>query len=121
MASTRIPIPPSQCIRLRQKRSPAGRSSTSPRSDTGVTAPADEGKAYDFVSRFFAPRVGVDEDPVTGSAHCTLAPFWQERLGRSELMGYQVSARGGKVRTRVEGDRVKLTGQAVTVLRAELL
>ena len=85
-----------------------------------VTAEAvSEGS--DFVSRFFAPRVGVDEDPVTGSAHCTLAPFWQERLGRSELMGYQVSARGGKVRTRVEGDRVKLTGQAVTVLRAELL
>ena len=85
-----------------------------------VTAEAvSEGS--DFVSRFFAPRVGVDEDPVTGSAHCTLAPFWQERLGRSELSGYQVSSRGGKVRTRVDGERVKLAGQAVTVLRAELM
>ena len=65
--------------------------------------------------------VRVDEDPVTGSAHCTLAPFWQERLGRSELSGYQVSSRGGKVRTRVDGERVKLAGQAVTVLRAELM
>lgn len=75
----------------------------------------------DFVSRFFAPRVGVDEDPVTGSAHCTLAPFWEERLGRTNLLGYQVSGRGGKVRTRVAGERVHLAGQAVTVLRAELL
>jgi predicted PhzF superfamily epimerase YddE/YHI9 len=75
----------------------------------------------DYVSRFFAPRVGVDEDPVTGSAHCTLAPFWEERLGRTDLVGYQVSARGGKVRTRVAGDRVLLRGQAVTVLRGELL
>lgn len=74
----------------------------------------------DFVSRFFAPRVGVPEDPVTGSAHCTLAPFWEERLGRSGLTGYQVSARGGKVRTRLAGDRVHLSGQAVTVLRGEL-
>lgn len=75
----------------------------------------------DFVSRFFAPRVGVDEDPVTGSAHCTLAPYWEERLGRTNLVGYQVSARGGKVRTRVRGDRVLLGGQAVTVLQAQLL
>ena len=75
----------------------------------------------DFVSRFFAPRVGVDEDPVTGSAHCALAPFWEERLGRTNLVGYQVSARGGRVRTRVQGERVLLSGQAVTVLRAELV
>lgn len=75
----------------------------------------------DFVSRFFAPRLGVDEDPVTGSAHCTLAPYWEEQLGRTDLVGYQVSARGGKVRTRVRGDRVHLAGQAVTVLQAELL
>lgn len=76
---------------------------------------------YDFASRFFAPAVGVDEDPVTGSAHCVLAPYWGERLGREEMTGYQVSARGGVVRVRLAGDRVGLGGKAVTVLRAELL
>jgi PhzF family phenazine biosynthesis protein len=76
---------------------------------------------YDFVSRFFAPRVGVNEDPVTGSAHCALAPFWTERLGKAELVAYQASARGGVVRVRLEGDRVILGGQAVTVLRGELV
>lgn len=75
---------------------------------------------FDFVSRFFAPAAGVDEDPVTGSAHCALAPYWAERLGRSELVGYQVSARGGIVRVRAAGERVVLAGQAVTVLRGEL-
>lgn len=85
-----------------------------------VTAPALS-ERFDFVSRFFAPRVGVDEDPVTGSAHCALAPFWSERLGRDSLTGYQVSGRGGVVRTRVVGMRVHLGGQAVTVLRGELL
>ena len=75
----------------------------------------------DFVSRFFAPAAGVPEDPVTGSAHCALAPFWAERLGRHELIGYQASARGGEVRVRLAGDRVLLGGQAVTVLRGELL
>jgi PhzF family phenazine biosynthesis protein len=75
----------------------------------------------DFVSRFFAPRVGVDEDPVTGSAHCTLAPYWTERLGRDDLVGYQVSSRGGKVRTKLAGERVLLGGQAVTVMQGELL
>lgn len=85
-----------------------------------VTAAGISGR-YDFVSRFFAPRVGVDEDPVTGSAHCALAPFWSRRLGRDQLTGYQVSARGGTVRTRLSGERVILGGQAVTVLRAELL
>ncbi len=63
----------------------------------------------------------MPEDPVTGSAHCTLAPFWSERLGKAELTGYQASARGGVVRVRPEGDRVKLSGQALTVLRAELV
>ncbi len=86
-----------------------------------VTAPAADGGGYDFVSRFFAPAVGVDEDPVTGSAHCCLGPFWAERLGRDELVGYQASARGGTVRVRVVGDRVRLGGQAVTVLRAVLI
>lgn len=75
---------------------------------------------YDFVSRFFAPASGVDEDPVTGSAHCALAPYWKQRLGRDNLTGYQASKRGGIVRTACVGDRVKLSGQAVTVSRGEL-
>jgi PhzF family phenazine biosynthesis protein len=79
------------------------------------------GGDHDFVSRFFAPRVGVDEDPVTGSAHCVLAPYWAERLGRDALVGYQASRRGGTVRVEVAGDRVRLSGRAVTVLRGELL
>ena len=76
---------------------------------------------YDFVSRFFAPNAGVYEDPVTGSAHCCLSPFWSKRLGKDELVGYQASARGGVVKVRYEGDRVILGGQAVTVLRGELV
>jgi PhzF family phenazine biosynthesis protein len=76
---------------------------------------------FDFVSRFFAPRSGVPEDPVTGSAHCALAPFWSERLGRTEMTAYQASPRGGVVRVRFAGDRVVLGGQAVTVLRGEIL
>lgn len=84
-----------------------------------LTAPADSDDA-DFISRFFAPRVGVPEDPVTGSAHCCLAPYWADRLGRNELKGYQASRRGGHVWTRLEGDRVQLGGQAVTVLSGEL-
>jgi PhzF family phenazine biosynthesis protein len=86
-----------------------------------VTAHADEGRPYDFVSRFFAPGSGIAEDPVTGSAHCALAPYWAERLGRDALTGFQASARGGLVDVRVRGDRVALTGRAVTVLRGELL
>jgi predicted PhzF superfamily epimerase YddE/YHI9 len=85
-----------------------------------VTA-ATDAPGTDFVSRFFAPGSGVDEDPVTGSSHCTLAPFWAERFGRTELTGYQASVRGGTVRVRVEGDRVILGGQAVTVMRGELV
>jgi PhzF family phenazine biosynthesis protein len=77
--------------------------------------------AYDFVSRFFAPRAGINEDPVTGSAHCCLGPFWSPRLGKHELVAYQASARGGLVGVRVGGARVHLGGQAVTVLRGELL
>ena len=76
---------------------------------------------FDFVSRFFAPQSGVPEDPVTGSAHCALAPYWSERLDRTELTGYQASPRGGVVRVRLASDRVMLGGQAVTVLRGELL
>jgi predicted PhzF superfamily epimerase YddE/YHI9 len=86
-----------------------------------VTARADPGRPYDFVSRFFAPGAGIAEDPVTGSAHCALAPYWAGRLGRSSLTGYQASARGGTVGVVVRGDRVELSGRAVTVLRGELL
>jgi PhzF family phenazine biosynthesis protein len=86
---------------------------------TIVTAPAARPGA-DFVSRFFAPAVGIPEDPVTGSAHCTLAPYWCDRLGRAELTGYQASPRGGTVRVRAAADRVLLTGHAVTVLSGEL-
>ncbi len=75
---------------------------------------------FDFVSRFFAPGSGVDEDPVTGSAHCCLTPYWSSRLGKSEMVAFQASRRGGVVRVRLDGDRVKLGGQAVTVLRGEL-
>jgi PhzF family phenazine biosynthesis protein len=85
-----------------------------------VTAPSDD-ERFDFVSRFFAPAVGVDEDPVTGSAHCFLAPYWAAKLGKGSLTGYQASARGGVVNVAMHGDRVKLKGQAVTVLEGELL
>ena len=85
-----------------------------------IVTSASAAPDHDFVSRFFAPAAGVPEDPVTGSAHCCLGPFWAERLGRSELVGYQASGRGGHVRTRTLGDRVVLAGQAVTVLQGEL-
>jgi PhzF family phenazine biosynthesis protein len=75
---------------------------------------------YDFVSRFFAPGSGIDEDPVTGSAHCCLGPFWSQRLGKDELIAYQASRRGGTVRVRVSGERVYLSGQAITILGGEL-
>ena len=76
---------------------------------------------FDFVSRFFAPGSGVDEDPVTGSAHTALGPYWAERLGKNEFTAFQASSRGGVVRVRVQGDRVILGGQAVTVMTGELL
>jgi PhzF family phenazine biosynthesis protein len=85
-----------------------------------VTAAANAGSGFDFVSRFFCPGVGIDEDQVTGSAHCVLSPFWSKHLGRERLTGYQASARGGFVRVRLDGDRVHLAGQAKTVLRGEL-
>ena len=84
-----------------------------------VTSIADT-EGFDFVSRFFAPGAGIDEDPVTGAAHCCLGPFWSTRLGKNEFLAYQASARGGIVRVRVEDDRVFLGGRAVTVLRGEL-
>lgn len=77
--------------------------------------------AYDYISRFFAPAAGVNEDSVTGSAHCTLAPYWSEVIGSSQLTGYQASARGGYVGTEFMGERVKLKGKAITVMWAEML
>lgn len=85
-----------------------------------VTSPATT-PGYDFVSRFFAPGAGIDEDPVTGSAHCCLGPYWRRQTGKDEFLALQVSKRGGVVRVRVRGDRVILGGQAVTVLKGELL
>ena len=85
-----------------------------------VTARSSD-PAFDFVSRFFAPKVGVDEDPVTGSAHCALAPFWGARLGKTEMRAWQASARGGEMTVRTAGDRVFLGGRAVTILRGELV
>ncbi len=82
-----------------------------------VTAP---GRDYDFVSRFFAPRLGIDEDPVTGSAHCELAPYWSSRIGKDDLMARQVSRRGGDVHCRLVGDRIILSGNAVTFMVAEI-
>jgi predicted PhzF superfamily epimerase YddE/YHI9 len=84
-----------------------------------VTAAGDV-DGIDYVSRFFGPGVGVDEDPVTGSAHCILSPYWSGRLNKTDLTGEQASARGGIVRTRQDGDRVHLSGQAVTVVSGEL-
>ncbi len=84
-----------------------------------VTARADREDA-DFVSRFFAPSVGIDEDPVTGSAHCCLAPYWQRALGRTSMVGKQLSQRGGTVHVEVDGERIRLAGAAVTVARGEL-
>jgi PhzF family phenazine biosynthesis protein len=87
-----------------------------------ATAPAeDPAGGYDFVSRCFFPNVGIDEDPVTGSAHTALAPYWSGRLGRAALTGLQASPRSGRVRTELRGDRTLLNGRAVTVIEGELL
>jgi PhzF family phenazine biosynthesis protein len=85
-----------------------------------VVTAASDGAGCDFVTRFFAPQTGIPEDPVTGSAHCTLGPLWGGRLARSELVGEQVSPRGGRVWVRLRGDRVHLGGHAITVLHGEL-
>jgi PhzF family phenazine biosynthesis protein len=87
----------------------------------GVIVTAKSTGEYDFVSRFFAPAVGVNEDPVTGSAHCALGPYWQTKLGKSSFLAYQASKRGGVMKVRVTGDRVYLSGQAVTVMKCELM
>jgi PhzF family phenazine biosynthesis protein len=75
---------------------------------------------FDCVSRYFAPVAGIFEDPVTGSAHCTLAPYWRDQLGKTELLAYQASARGGVLKVRCVGDRVRLAGKAVTIFRGEV-
>jgi PhzF family phenazine biosynthesis protein len=84
------------------------------------TAPADPERDYDFVSRVFAPQAGIPEDPVTGSAHTVLAPYWADRLGRTSLVGLQVSPRSGFVGVELNGDRVTITGRAVTVFDGTL-
>jgi PhzF family phenazine biosynthesis protein len=86
-----------------------------------IVTSASEDPGFDFVSRYFAPGSGIDEDPVTGSTHCCLAPLWSERLGKTEMTAYQASRRGGVVQMRMVGDRVILGGRAVTVLRGSLL
>ncbi len=78
-------------------------------------------REYDFISRFFAPAVGIDEDPVTGSAHCVLGPYWAGKLGRKSLSAFQASSRGGELRVTLAGDRVLIAGKAVTVIKGELL
>ena len=85
-----------------------------------VTARAEDDAPYDVVSRFFAPGCGVPEDPVTGSAHCAIGPYWADKLGTDSLDCFQASRRGGHVGVHMRGDRVELTGRAVTVYRAEL-
>lgn len=93
-----------------------------PLSNVIVTSQTDSGSEYDFVSRFFAPGLGINEDPVTGAAHCCLAPFWRDRMGQDQFLAYQASHRGGVVQVKYTGsDRVILGGQAVTVMRGDLI
>jgi PhzF family phenazine biosynthesis protein len=105
---------------LRNLKPDIKRLSTLPVRGVIVTSRSDN-PPYDFVSRFFAPAVGVDEDPVTGSAHCCLADYWRKQLGKTEFLAYRASARGGVLRIRIAGDRVFLGGKAVTIVRGELV
>ena len=92
-----------------------------PLANTIVTSLAKDSSQYDFISRFFAPGLGINEDPVTGAAHCCLAPYWRDRLKKDDFLAYQASSRGGEIKLRYDGgDRVLLQGQAVTVMRGEL-
>ncbi len=84
-----------------------------------VTAQSDGGP-YDFISRYFAPRAGMDEDPVTGSVHCMLAPYWEKKLGKKEFLAYQASARGGELKVSFQGDRVLISGKAITEFEMEV-
>jgi predicted PhzF superfamily epimerase YddE/YHI9 len=85
-----------------------------------ITARSDQPE-FDFISRFFAPQLGIDEDPVTGSAHCLLTPYWAEKLGMTQMAAYQASERGGRLDVRLAGERVHLSGEARIIFRAELL
>jgi PhzF family phenazine biosynthesis protein len=106
---------------VRNARPDFGRLAADPARGVIITARSDD-PSFDFISRFFAPRIGVDEDPVCGSAHCALGPYWGERLGKDRLVGYQASARGGIVGVNLgSAGRLELLGQAVSVLRSELL
>ena len=115
-----VEAPSEQVLRELQPDLEAVATITSRERTRGLTVTA-AGSEFDFLSRFFAPASGIPEDPVTGSAHTALAPYWSERLGRTELVGYQASARGGVVRVSSAGDRVYLTGRAITVVDGELL
>jgi len=90
-----------------------------PESGVILTSASDD-DSYDFLSRFFAPKIGINEDPVTGVGHCYLTPYWSERLGKKEFVAYQASARGGAVRCALRGERVHLAGKAVTIFSATL-
>lgn len=87
----------------------------------GVIVSAKDGDEYDFISRFFAPGVGIDEDPVTGSAHCVLAPYWSHKLNKQEMTAYQASSRGGKLNLKVINDRVIIGGEAIVTIRGEVI
>jgi PhzF family phenazine biosynthesis protein len=89
--------------------------------DTHIVTAASDTPEYDFVSRVFCPRIGIEEDPVTGSAHCCLGPYWKSRTGKDDFTALQASRRGGVVVVRVRGERVELEGQAVTVIRGEIV
>ncbi|MFM7529091.1 MAG: PhzF family phenazine biosynthesis protein [Nodosilinea sp.] len=86
----------------------------------GVTVTSQASAPYDFISRFFAPNLGINEDPATGSSHCCLSPYWRDRLHKTTFLAYQASPRGGVIKLEDEGDRIRLSGQAVTVLKGEL-
>jgi PhzF family phenazine biosynthesis protein len=105
---------------VRETRPDFGRLRTLPVRGVMITSAAST-PGLDFVSRFFAPGSGIDEDPVTGSAHCCLTPYWSRKLGKTELVARQVSSRGGDLRLRLDGDRVRMAGQCVTVMRGELV
>ncbi len=106
---------------VRQLQPDFGLLATLPIANVIVTSQAEAGSGFAFVSRFFAPGLGINEDPVTGAAHCCLAPYWRDRLHKDQFLAYQASPRGGVVKVQYDGgDRVYLSGQAVTVMRAEL-
>lgn len=106
---------------VRQLQPDFGLMATLPIANAIVTSRAEAGSEFDFISRFFAPGLGINEDPVTGAAHCCLAPYWRDRLHKDQFLAYQASSRGGIVKVQYDGgDRVYLSGQAVTVMRADL-